>query len=30
MIFPNIAHAHCPESRIFANLDLFGVLGAFK
>ena len=30
MIFPNIAHAHCPESRIFANLNLFGLLGTFK
>ena len=30
MILPNIAHAHCPESRIFAYLDLFGLLGAFK
>ena len=30
MIFPNIAHAHCRESRTFANLDLFGLLGAFK
>ena len=28
--FPNIAHAHCPKSQIFANLDFFGLLGAFK
>ena len=30
MLFPNIARAHCPESQIFANLDLYSLLGAFK
>ena len=30
LTFPNIAHAHSPESEIFANLDSFGLLGAFK
>ena len=30
MIFPNIAHAHCAEIRVFANLDLFGLLEAFE
>ena len=30
MIFPNQCNAHCPESRIFAILDLFSLLEAFE
>ena len=28
--FPNIAHEHCSESQIVANLDFIGLSVAFK